>query len=108
MENKNREDLFDPTPSDEIASDSCADGSVSHLGEGDVPRELASDHPDTFTEDAFVYTEGEEVESEEAGEPVDIYAEPTELYEDADEDEILDADEEITEETVASSANVSG
>ncbi len=31
---------------------------------------------------------------------VDIYAEPAELYEDADDDEVLDAEEEITEETV--------
>ena len=38
--------------------------------------------------------------SEERGEHVDIYAEPAELYDEAHEDEILDAEEEITEETV--------
>ena len=54
-----------------------------------------------FTGDRFDYTEGEYSDApDEETEPVDIYAEPAELYEDADEDEILDAEEEITEETV--------
>ena len=54
-----------------------------------------------FTGDRFDYTEGEYSDApDENPEPVDIYAEPAELYDDADEDEILDAEEEITEETV--------
>ena len=61
-----------------------------------VPVDRATDHPPEPSpahEPALDSPEGD-------GDPVDIYAEPAELYQDADDDEILDAEEEITEETV--------
>ena len=98
MERKN--DLFESAESEkDTAADTAdtADAAVQSRNEGASPRERNDGHPfDTFT-----YTEGEYEDPDAPSEPVDIYAEPAELYEDADEDEILDAEEEITEETVA-------
>ena len=75
--------------------------------ESDHPLERNTAHEPKKSDSAafaggcFDYTEGEYSDApDEETEPVDIYAEPAELYEDADEDEILDAEEEITEETV--------
>jgi hypothetical protein len=103
-------DLFHPAESEKPVVDPHEDVPVSRpegcLNEGDTPRERdvrANGHAPKksaskgFSGDAFTYTEGE---AEDGSDPVDIYAEPSELYEDADEDEILDAEEEITEETV--------
>ena len=98
------QDLFDPTEAGkDMTRDSQApankdDGAAKKSQrEGASPRERRTGHPD----DLFIYTEGEYEDPDAPSEPVDIYAEPAELYEDADEDEILDAEEEITEETVA-------
>ena len=92
------QDLFDPTEAGGETTHenqdpaNVADGAVKHRSEGGTPRERADGHPiSNMPTDA----------DGETAEPVDIYAEPSELYEDADEDEILDAEEEITEETVA-------
>ena len=91
------QDLFDPTEAGGEPTRgsrdpaNVADGAVKHRSEGGTPRERDDGHP-IF--DVPTDTDGESAEH------VDIYAEPAELYEDADEDEILDADEESTEETV--------
>ena len=72
-----------------------------HPLERNTAQEPKKTAKSAFTGDRFDYTEGEYSDApDEETEPVDIYAEPAELYEDADEDEILDAEEEITEETV--------
>ena len=72
-----------------------------HPAERNTAHEPKKPATPAFTGERFDYTEGEYSNApDEEVEHVDIYAEPAELYEDADEDEILDAEEEITEETV--------
>ncbi|MBQ7909492.1 MAG: hypothetical protein IJ363_01700, partial [Clostridia bacterium] len=112
-------ELLDPrTPEDEstpTAHDHESEAINGSIKETAPAKHTESDHPleqdmahgsdmtavPAFTGGRFDYTEGEYSDApDEEADHVDIYAEPAELYEDADEDEILDAEEEITEETV--------
>ena len=75
--------------------DSETNRNVDPRSEGDaVPAARAADHPPERRPTSEPDAADEAVET-----PVDIYAEPAELYEAADADEILDG-AEITEETV--------
>ena len=113
------QDLFDPTESEKDISGHRADAPDKRRNEEDTPRkrEASADGHSAVedkhksppsakpsfpsAEDHFDSTEGECSNAPDGGaDHVDIYAEPAELYEDADEDEVLDAEEEITEETV--------
>ena len=95
-------DLFELGESDEMntspapaAHETNSEETVRRT-EDYVPVDRANDHPP----EPKPAHEPDTDTAEDDVEHVDIYAEPAELYEDADDDEILDAEEEITEETV--------
>ena len=92
-------DIFEPAESDmpddmNTDSKSAAHEPNSKVTAHDTKRN--ADHPPELSP---AHEPGIDP-SEDDVDHVDIYAEPAELYEDADDDAILDADEEITEETV--------
>ena len=92
-----REDCVVSQNTEEVAlrkhSDDCPPADIPAPSEDESLDEEAL----LMAQEAFLCDEEDEMEEIDH---VDIYAEPPELYEDADEDEVLDAEEEITEETV--------
>ena len=78
----------------EQISEQIAEQITEHISEH--ISEQISEHIERIAENADELLSVEEDHDDR----VDIYAEPAELYDEAAEDEILDAEEEITEETV--------
>ena len=91
-----QDELFDPTEKEVGGTE------IDHTHETQA-REAGCDEETTLARRANCHPPERDTvrdASPDGEDVVDIYAEPTELYEDADDDEVLDAEEEITEETV--------